>query len=92
MLWDDAKRPIIAAVTDASTNKTFLFGRPEDKEAKPFYFELAEKPKPTEFDADVIKPPLKPPEPLKTVMGYARFLADQKEIKLPDKGGKEKDK
>ncbi|HVS37052.1 MAG TPA: hypothetical protein VMS17_15940, partial [Gemmataceae bacterium] len=65
--------------------------------AKPFYFEPAEKLTPIEFDADAIKPPvnaaeLKAPEPLKTVLGYAHFLVDQKQIKLPDKTNKDKDK
>ncbi len=96
-VWDDAKRPIVAAVIDADTDKTFLFGRPTDEKAKPFYFELSDKPKPAEFDADAIKPPqnaaeLKAPEPLKTVLGYAHFLVDQKQIKIPDKTDKDKEK
>ncbi len=55
------------------------------------YWELDETVQRHDYDPTLVKP-VDTVEPLKAVMEYARFLADQKEIQLPDKSGKEKDK
>src|SRR5262249_53862835 len=74
-VWDDEKAPIVAHVTDADKNRTFLFC---DKGAKgkggPCVFELDSKPEPKEYDAKLFEPGHEGPTALRKVVGYARVL------------------
>jgi hypothetical protein len=85
-LWDNDKYPITAALEDADTGKVFLFGKAHkgDMLGKDFYWELDETVRRVDYDPSAVKP-IKTVQPLKTVMEYARFLADEKKIKLEKK-------
>jgi hypothetical protein len=85
-LWDNPKYPIVAALEDADTGKVFLFGKAHkgDMPGKDFYWELDETVRRVDYDPSAVKP-IKTVQPLKTVMEYARFLADEKKIKLEKK-------
>ncbi len=93
LLWDNDRCPITAALEDADTGKVFLFGKAakDDGQGKDFYWELDETVNRRDYDPSQIKS-IDTLEPLKTVMEYARFLADEKEIKLPDPADKGNDK
>jgi|GEM_PF-3413340 hypothetical protein len=86
VLWDNERHPITAALEDADAGKVFLFGKANkgDMLDKDFYWELDEKVQCVDYDPSAVKP-VKTVEPLKTVMEYARFLADEKKIKLEKK-------
>jgi hypothetical protein len=79
-VWEDEKRPVVAYVTDADADRTFLFCRPEKKDGKGVYFELSDKPDPVEYDPAAI-PAAKPDDPLPAVLAYAKVLLADKKIK-----------
>ena len=86
-VWKKPGQPIVGAITDTASGKTFLFGRKgkaDAKDAKMFYFELSEKPELVDFTADVLVHK-KMPEPLETVMSYAYLLIADKKIKIEPK-------
>jgi len=86
-VWNKRDQPIVGAITDTASGKTFLFGRKgkaDAKDAKMFYFELSEKPELVDFTADVLVHK-KMPEPLETVMSYAYLLIADKKIKIEPK-------
>jgi hypothetical protein len=78
-VWTDAKVPIKTVISDTASGKEFAFALPAGKTGQPVYFELAGKITPIKFDPKAIKLP-KVEEPLKTVLGYARFLLAEKKI------------
>jgi hypothetical protein len=50
-LWDDAKKPIVAVLSDADHDKVWLFAKDKGKDAKrDLYFEMKEIIKPESFD------------------------------------------
>jgi len=50
-LWDEAKRPIVAVLSDADNDKVWLFAKDKGKDAKrDLYFEMREIIKPESFD------------------------------------------
>jgi hypothetical protein len=81
-LWTDAKKPITAIIDDQDQGKVFLFGKNKHARinAKDFYFELAEKPDPQEFDISDLKE-LKADEPVKTLWQYATLLSERRKEK-----------
>ena len=81
-VWDDATRPITHFITDADTDRTFLFCKPAKKGDLGVFFEMGPKPEPKPYDLSKVKP-AKIDEPLKSVLERARFLADQKLLKNP---------
>jgi hypothetical protein len=83
-LWVEKGKPVVAAITDTASGKTFLFGRndkPGPKDAKGFWFELDEKLRPRPFDPKAVEAVRA--DLLKTVAEYARFLHAAKKLKLP---------
>ena len=83
-VWTDPDRRIAAFVTDADTNRTFLFCKPAKPGGKPSYFELGPKPKPVEYDPKAVKAP-KAEGSLGTVLLCARVLVKDGKVKLPAK-------
>ncbi len=78
-VWDDEKRPVVAFITDADADRTFLFCKP-DKDGKGVYFEMDTKPDPQPYDAGKI-PEAKPDDALPAVIAYAKILVADKKIK-----------
>ena len=88
-VWD-GKQPIRSFITDAATNKTFLFVPPAKAGGKPAFFELSDKPKLVEYDPKAVPLP-KLDEPHRTILHNARILVALKKIKgepSPEPGGK----
>jgi hypothetical protein len=79
-VWTDARRRIVAHITDADTGRTFLFVKPASPRDKPTFFALAARPKPEVYDPALVAPP-KAAEPLRSVLRYARLLVALKKIK-----------
>jgi hypothetical protein len=82
-IWEDRTRPITHFLTDADTDRTFLFCKPAKDGETGVFFELAAKPEPKPYDLSKVKPS-KADEPLKGVLERARFLADQKLLRHPE--------
>jgi hypothetical protein len=78
-VWKDDQRPIVAFITDADADRSFLFCKP-DKDGKGVYFEMSDKPDPQSYDATKF-PEVKPDDPLPAVLGYAKILVADKKIK-----------
>jgi hypothetical protein len=78
--WTDADQPIIAFVTDANKERTFVFTKNKKKDDKDVYFELAGKPDPKAYKLKKIDG-VKIDEPLKSVLEYAHVLRDDKRLK-----------
>ena len=78
-VWDDEKRPVVAFITDADADRTFLFCKP-DGDGKGVYFEMGEKPDPQPYDASKV-PEAKPDDPLPAVLAYSKILLADKKIK-----------
>jgi hypothetical protein len=78
VVWDDKKQPIVAFITDADADHTFLFCKP-DKEGKGVYFELSDKPDPQAYDAGKI-PEAKTADQLPAVLAYVKILVADKKI------------
>jgi hypothetical protein len=81
-VWKGEKRPVVAFITDADADRSFLFCKP-DQDGKGVYFEMSDKPDPQPYDAGKI-PAAKPEDPLPAVLAYAKILVADKKIK--DKG------
>jgi hypothetical protein len=81
-VWDDKKRPIVAFITDADADRTFLFCK-SDKEGKGVYFEMSDKPDPQPYDAGKI-PEAKTADQLPAVLGYVKILVGDKKIKAKE--------
>jgi hypothetical protein len=79
-VWTDARRPIVAYITDADTGRTFLFVKPASPRDKPTFFALAARPKPEVYDPALVLPQ-RGKEPLRSVLRYARLLVALKKIK-----------
>jgi hypothetical protein len=79
-LWTDADQPIIAFVTDANKERTFVFTKNKKKDEKDVYFELATKPDPKPYKLKKIDG-VKIDEPLKSALEYAHVLRDDKRLK-----------
>jgi hypothetical protein len=88
-VWDDDARPITHFITDADTDRTFVFCKPAKKDELGVYFELGPKPDPKPYDLSKVKP-AKANEPLKSALERARWLADQKLLKNQDPPREEK--
>ena len=78
-VWDDDRRPVVAFLTDADADRTFLFCKP-DKDGKGVYFEMDAKPDPQVYDTSKV-PEAKPDDPLPAVLAYAQILLADKKIK-----------
>lgn len=81
-IWDDAKRPVVAALTDADASRTFLFCAAKPGAAEGVYFDLAPKPKPVEFTLAGV-PASKLEGTTGRLQNLARFLAREKKLKVP---------
>jgi hypothetical protein len=82
-VWKDDQRPIVAFITDADADRSFLFCKP-DKDGKGVYFEMSDKPDPQSYEASKV-PEAKPDDPLPAVLAYAKILvADKKITKFDD--------
>src|SRR5262249_10623128 len=77
-VWEDAKRPVVAAVTDVVAERTFLFCQPEGN--KGVFFDLAVKPEPRDYDASAIEK-LKPDQERERSLERAKILKDAKLLK-----------
>jgi hypothetical protein len=82
-VWDDAKRPIVAFLTDADAGKTYVFCAPEKKGEKAVYFELGEKAEPVPYNLETV-PAFKPNNPASRLLGYARILTEDKKNKTKE--------
>jgi hypothetical protein len=78
-VWDDAKRPVVAFITDADADRTFLFCKP-GADGKGVYFEMDAKPDPQPYDGSKV-PEAKADDPLPAVLAYAKTLLADKRIK-----------
>jgi hypothetical protein len=75
-VWDDARAPITALVTDADKGRTFLFVEKGPKGVGgPFVFELADGVRLRAYDPGLCRPGAEGPDALRRVVGYARVLA-----------------
>jgi hypothetical protein len=74
VMWDDAKRPIQAALMHDPGGEVFLFCGPKGKGGKPCYFRLSGTPDPQEYDPAKF-PAVKLEGPLGQLVRYARILA-----------------
>jgi hypothetical protein len=81
-VWDDKKRPIVAFITDADADRTFLFCKP-DKDGKGVYFEMSDKPDLRPYDASKV-PEAKTADQLPAVLAYAKILVADKKIKAKE--------
>jgi hypothetical protein len=81
--WDDAKRPIVAFLTDADAGKTYLLCAPEKKGEKAVYFELGEKAELVSYDPGAVTA-FKPNNPASRLLGYARILTEENKGKIKD--------
>jgi hypothetical protein len=81
-VWNDKKRPIVAFVTDADADRTFLFCKP-DKDGKGVYFEMSNKPDLQPYDASKI-PAAKTADQLPAVLAYVKILFADKKIKAKE--------
>ena len=90
-IWAGKKQPISSFITDAATNKTFLFVPPGKEDGRPAFFELSDKPKLVEYDPKLVPLP-KLAEPHRTILHRARILVALKHIKgeLPAKDAEKK--
>jgi hypothetical protein len=79
-VWDDAKQPITAFLTDANADRSFLFCKPAEEGGKGVYFELSDKPEPRAYDASAV-PAAKADDPLPGVRAYAKLLLADGRIK-----------
>jgi hypothetical protein len=80
----DSKRRVVTFLTDADSNKTFLFCKPANKGEQPTFFELSDKPKPKGYDAPKVETKGMHPD-LAQVLTCARVLSEHK---LLTKAGK----
>ena len=79
--WTSSSQPIEALITDADSNRTFAFTKPnrtEKIDGKPLYFELGPEPKTEFYDRDALMKDCKD-DPAR-VYALARFLVEQKKI------------
>jgi hypothetical protein len=79
-VWSDAARPIEALLTDADSNRSFLFLGPPKRGGKPAFFELADRPRLETYDPTSVKPGKEGPERLRRVLHYARVLVAHKKV------------
>lgn len=84
--WKDGDSPIKALITDAGSNKTFVFTEPakDAKNGRAVYFQLADKPEPKPYTLKSVEDP-KLPKSLRVVLEYAQVLVTDKQIKEPAK-------
>jgi hypothetical protein len=80
-IWTDAKRPVLAAVTENATGRTFLFAQPRGG-SKGVYFLPEAKPKPVEYDLAKVKAFDKGKGQLKQVVELTRVLVRDKKVAL----------
>lgn len=76
-IYQSASRPIIAAISDADSERTYLF---VESAKGPAFFELSDKPELVAYDPKVADVP-EGDEPLRSVMHKARVLAALGKIK-----------
>ncbi len=81
--WTDKEQRVIAFVTDADQERTFVFTKNQKQGEKNVYFELTDKPKPLPYNLADVKPPKEVSEPLKTALPYANILLAAGKIKVP---------
>jgi hypothetical protein len=79
-VWNDPSRRIIAIVSDADTDRHFLFCQAAKAGEQPCYFELSSKPRPTRFDP-ALAPLPKTCDDLGRILHFARVLVALKKIK-----------
>jgi hypothetical protein len=79
VVWDDAEQPLVTALTDVDSDKTYLFSGKRDANA--FYFALG-RGRGTQhfFSASVIQPS-DADEPLKTVSECIQVLVAEKKVR-----------
>lgn len=82
-IWDDPKRPVVAAITDNATGRTFLFAQPRDATTGAYFLPEA-KPKLTEYDRAKVKPFDKAKGQLRQVVELTRVLLADKQINLKE--------
>jgi hypothetical protein len=83
LLWGSRRQQIVALITDADAQKTYLFckaTKKDDEKVEDVYFELSAKPSPRSYDLSTVQP-VKAEEPLKSVLEYARILVADKKVK-----------
>ncbi len=83
-VWVDKRRPVVGAITDTASGKTFLFAAESDRSAKLCYFELAEKPDPCEFERKAMVDK-KLPAPVAVPAAFTFILVADKKIKIETK-------
>jgi hypothetical protein len=83
-LWDDAKRPITAVLTDTNSGRSFALGvdQREGKDKQRFWLELVDKPEAVTIDAKEW-PTVKVSEPLAPMLQFARYLDAKKKLTAP---------
>ena len=79
-VWDDKERPVVGLISDADTNRVFLFCKADKGTDKGLYFELAEQPRPLPYDLSALDAP-KADETVRTLFRYARFLVQEGKVK-----------